>query len=109
MNSLMAKIKKMFGERFDRHPDSGTVMEGFQLPDWSKAAVLCKKMALVRHDLKYLAWDIITYSRKHSWYLVEVNTSGQLMLQVGGLKGIKNEMIKIANDLEFLIPYEMKM
>ena len=105
---LISKGCTEFGERFDCHPDSGIIMEGFQLPDWEEAVNLCKKMALVRPNLKYLAWDL-AYSCKHGWDLVEVNTSGQLMMQAGNLKGIKREMIKIIEDMDFLIPFSMQL
>lgn len=105
---LTSKGCTEFGERFDSHPDSGIVMYGFQLPDWDEAIRLCKKMALIRPNLKYLAWDL-AYSNKNGWDLVEVNTSGQLMMQAGNLLGIKHEMSKIIQDMDLLIPFDMKL
>ena len=93
------------GNRYDYHPDSNIKMEGFKLPDWDQALALCKEAALLTPEIKYLSWDL-AHSDKYGWVIVEVNTCGQMLQQVGNLKGIKSELKEILDQMDLLYPYE---
>ncbi len=45
-------------QSFVRHPDSGKVICGFQIPEWSKVKQLVAEMAQVLPDSRYVGWDI---------------------------------------------------
>lgn len=46
-------------ERFDRHPDSGFIFEGFALRDWEKVTSEIKKYASKTPEYPEIAWDIV--------------------------------------------------
>lgn len=92
------------GNRYDKHPDSQIQLKGFKLPDWDQAIALCKEAALVTPDIKYISWDL-AHSKKYGWVIVEVNTCGQFLQQVGPLKGIKSELREILNNMDLVVPY----
>lgn len=46
------------GKVFEIHPDSNTVIKGFELPDFKEAMDLVKKAASVVSDIGYTGWDI---------------------------------------------------
>ena len=92
------------GNRYEKHPDSQIQLEGFKLPDWEQAIELCKEAALVTPDIKYISWDL-AHSKKYGWVIVEVNTCGQFLQQVGPLKGIKDELREILDNMDLVVPY----
>ncbi|NMP36678.1 MAG: carboxylate--amine ligase [Clostridiales bacterium] len=42
----------------DRHPDSGIVFEGYELPYVKEAVDMCLKAALEVEQIKYVGWDV---------------------------------------------------
>ena len=91
------------GNRYLAHPDSDMVMNGFALPDWEQALLLCKKAANKTPNLKYLAWDL-AHTSDRGWVIVEVNTSGQMLNQIGTLIGTKAELKDIIQNMDLLCP-----
>lgn len=92
------------GSRYEFHPDSGVRMKGFQLPDWEQALAICREAAVLTPDIKYLSWDL-AHSRDNGWMMVEVNTSGQFLQQIGLLRGIKDEIRDVLDRMDLLLPY----
>lgn len=43
---------------FDRHPDTGTEIVGFQIPKWNEVLDFAKKMAKEVKEVRYVGWDI---------------------------------------------------
>ena len=94
-----------FGNRFEYHPDSKVKMEGYKLPDWDKALSMCKEAAKLTPEIKYLSWDL-AHTDAYGWVIVEVNTCGQMVQQVGDRKGIKKELKEILDQMDLVCPYE---
>lgn len=43
---------------FDKHPDTGTPIVGFQIPKWDEILAFAKKMAKEVKEVRYVGWDI---------------------------------------------------
>lgn len=53
------------GARYVKHPDSGTVFVGFQVPLWEDICKTVKEAALVVPSVRYVGWDVaITENNK---------------------------------------------
>ena len=73
-------------KHYNIHPDTGTQIVGFRLPQWSEALSLVRQMALKMEGSTLIAWDI-AYSER-GWLMVEGNAVGswdvlQSNLQIG--------------------------
>lgn len=43
---------------YENHPQTGTKIKGFQLPDWEQALALCEKAAREIPEMGYIGWDV---------------------------------------------------
>lgn len=43
---------------YEVHPDTGTRIQGFQIPFWEETKALCLKAATVVPQMKYIGWDV---------------------------------------------------
>lgn len=78
-----------FGEVVSIHPDTGIVIEGYQIPDWNKLLELVDQLVRVLPEQKYVGWDL-AYSASKGWLLVEGNSGGQFVgPQISMHKGIR--------------------
>lgn len=59
------------GEYFRKHPDSGIVFKGYQIPQWKELSVLVESAHRTLPQQRLLGWDF-AWSEK-GWDLVEVN------------------------------------
>lgn len=79
---------------FLRHPDSGVILPGFQIPEWDKAVELVIELATVLPDIHYAGWDLA--HTDHGWVLVEANACGQFFGQQKSMqKGHKRELMAL--------------
>ena len=46
------------GELFEKHPLTGTIIKGFQIPYWNEAKELVKKAARESTHVRYVGWDV---------------------------------------------------
>ncbi len=46
------------GTVFEKHPTTGTVIKGFQMPFWNEAKELVKKAAKLSTHVRYVGWDV---------------------------------------------------
>lgn len=46
------------GREFEKHPDSGTLFKGFQIPNWSGVLEAVKETALEFPQLRHIGWDV---------------------------------------------------
>lgn len=76
---------------YARHPDSGIVFKGFQVPDWEKLKeILTKTHALIPY-YPYVGWDFALSEK--GWVLVEGNW-GNFLTQYLSRQGIRKEFEK---------------
>jgi hypothetical protein len=50
-------------ERFTRHPESGTLLEGCKVPFWDEVVSLTKRAAVVFYPSRSIGWDIALSNR----------------------------------------------
>ena len=70
---IVAGDKK--GERYEKHPETGELLKGFEIPRWNEAAELVRKLALITPNTRHVGWDLAL--TKDRWILVEANERGQ--------------------------------
>ncbi|MCM1289024.1 MAG: hypothetical protein NC240_12025 [Clostridium sp.] len=56
---------------FDKHPDTGTPIVGFQIPHWHEVLEFARKMAKEVEKVRYVGWDICI--TKNGLAVVEAN------------------------------------
>lgn len=80
------------GDVFSKHPDSGVVFKGFQIPRWEelrRLAIECHKQ-LPEH--KYIGWDFALTN--DGWVMLEGNWGQFLCQQVSGQKPLKKQFVE---------------
>ena len=63
-----------YGERFEKHPDTGIHFKGYQLPELPQLLEICKEMAAMVPYIKYISWDMAHTDR--GWVAIEGNFQG---------------------------------
>lgn len=66
--------------RYEQHPDNGTVFRGYAFPEWDKAVETAVKAAEEISELSYIGWDL-TYTKDCRWIIVEGNARTQFLGQ----------------------------
>ena len=46
------------GNRYERHPMTGTEIPGFQIPFWEEAKAMCMEASQVVPQVRFVAWDV---------------------------------------------------
>ena len=82
-----------FGNTARKHPLSGQIFEGTQLPEWNKLLEMLTEAALELPSLRYIGWDV-AYS-KNGWCIIEGNTNGEFFYQMAFGHGVKKEFEKL--------------
>ena len=82
-----------FGNIVEKHPCSGQIFEGTQLPEWDKLLEMLKEAALALPSLRYIGWDV-AYSAS-GWCIIEGNTNGEFFTQMVFGHGFKREFEKL--------------
>lgn len=77
------------GEIWEKHPDNGIDIKGFQIPKWDEVMILAKECARRMPFFKYIAWDFAL--SKNGWCIMEGNYCGDFMWQLYREKGMKKE------------------
>lgn len=71
-----------------RHPDTGVIFPGFQIPNWNKAIIMVKEAAASLEGIHYAGWDVAFIPGDVC--LVEANPSADpIVLQVPTQRGVK--------------------
>lgn len=79
-----------FGNTYVKHPQTGVVFRGFQIPRWDEAVSLAKDLASLNPRVRYVGWDLAL--RADGWVLVEANNSGEFkVLQIADRRGLREE------------------
>ena len=94
-----------YGNRYKIHPDSGLEIKGFQLPDWDAAIQLCINAASLLKNYGFVSFDLAHTNK--GWDIIEINPSGQLLHQAGTLKGYREDLKLIIEDMDQITPYKI--
>lgn len=90
------------GEIWEKHPDNGIEIKGFQIPKWNELIEMAKECAARMPFFKYIAWDFAL--SKKGWCIMEANYCGDFMWQLYRNKGMKKEFEELIDwkmDKEF--------
>lgn len=82
-----------FGGSFERHPDSGIDLIGFEIPRWNEVIALVTKAAQVLPKVRYVGWDVAV--TKTGCVLIEGNDKGRWSFQIPKQEGYRDEMNSI--------------
>ena len=64
------------GISYEKHPDTGMVFKGFQIPEWEQLKKSVLAMVERADRLRYVGWDLAL--TKDGWIMVEGNSFAQL-------------------------------
>lgn len=82
------------GRSYVKHPESGVVIPGFQVPRWHEAVALVNDLADSNKEVRYVGWDLAL--TEDGWVVVEGNDNGQMLGQMPdktGKRQILEELI----------------
>ena len=83
---------------FEKHPDSGIDIIGFEIPRWKEAISLAKELATVVKGQRYIGWDLALTEK--GWVMVEGNAMSQFVgWQIPTQKGFMAEANNILKEL----------
>ena len=85
------------GNHYLRHPDTGVIFPGFQLPDWDNALKLVEELMYILPEIRYVGWDLA--HTENGWVIVEGNHEGQLVGQMPLHKGCAEDVKQIRRRL----------
>ncbi len=85
-----------WGHTFEKHPDNGCDLIGFEVPRWKEAFQTAEKLALHVPDVHYAGWDMAL--TKNGWVLVEGNPRAQFLFQISEGTGFRDELSIILKD-----------
>lgn len=81
---------------YEKHPDTGVPIRGFQVPEWESLKAFAEEAARMFPDVRYAGWDM-ALSGDRGWLVVEVNCRtqfyGQQMCDEIGKKHDLEELI----------------
>ena len=97
---LLSDGMDLWGNRFERHPDSGKIIKGFQIPHWKECIEVCKNATQVIPETYWAGWDICILPDGRV-ELIEGNSAPDVDggLQAPLKKGIKGAIEKYYKDL----------
>lgn len=75
------------GATFTKHPDTGKVFKGTQIPRWDELLSLVFELARVVPEQKYVGWDLAL--TPEGWCMVEGNDRAMFIGQMAEQKGIR--------------------
>ena len=84
-----------YGHRYKKHPESGVIFNGYQIPDWDKLVDLCKEMARMSPKVRMIGWDL-AYTSESEWIVVEGNSSTEFIgPQSTFLNGVRTDVSEL--------------
>lgn len=79
---------------FEKHPDTGFVFKGYQIPRWDEVVEIVKAAACVLPCVKCIGWDI-TLSVDKGWQIIEGNGYGYItLIQAATQTGMRQKFLK---------------
>lgn len=84
-----------FGHRFEVHPDSGTMLTGFQVPEWDQLLELTEKLARKLPTVRFVGWDLA--HTDEGWCFIEGNAHAQAHFSQIACGGKRKEMIALSH------------
>jgi len=85
------------GNVYLAHPDTGTIFNGAQLPEWDELQTLSEKLAMKTEKINMIGWDFAHTAE--GWVMVEGNDSPHIIAQQMILGGLKETMDKLLHEM----------
>ncbi len=85
------------GGTFERHPDSGINLIGFEIPRWDEVKQLVTKAAQVLPKVRYVGWDVAVTNT--GCVMIEGNDKGRWSFQIPKQEGFRSKMNVILKEL----------
>lgn len=90
------EAENYLGERFSKHPVSGTQLKGYQIPMWDEIIQYVFEMAQF-YSLNYVAWDVAV--ENNGIDLVEANPAGMInVIQIAGASPKKDLILELESE-----------
>lgn len=106
---IISEAVDHFGERAEKHPDTGKVFKGFQYPCWDKILSAVKKMARLIPDMRYIGWDF-SVNNEEKVVLIEMNgIPGENIQQAPDGIGKRAKYERIINEIKDYNKAEMDL
>lgn len=86
-----------WGNSFEKHPDSGVNIIGFEIPRWNEVKALAQEAARMIPKVHYVGWDIAVTTT--GCVLIEGNEKGRWSFQFAKQEGFRDEMNTILKRL----------
>lgn len=80
------------GNKYQKHPESGMVYKGFQIPEWESLIDIATKAHLKMDKHRYIAYDFA--HTDNGWVMIEGNW-GQFLAQFALNKGLRKEFMSL--------------
>lgn len=96
---VVCKACNYRGEKYIKHPNTGVIIPGFQIPAWDDLKEIVHKVALELEKGVLISWDF-SYS-KNGWVIVEVNTGGDwIILQAAQKEPLKSRLYELIDKMK---------
>jgi len=94
-------VDKM-GNRYEFHPETGKLILGIAIPEWSKVIDMCTKAALSYPDAPFVGWDVaVSLTKDGQDHIVQIIEGNDvqcfLLIQAPSCVGLKEKIMKAAN------------
>lgn len=83
------------GNSYDKHPDTGILYFGWQVPQWDKLLHLVEMVHRNMHKHVYVSWDFALSN--NGWVLIEGNWGEFVAQQMTNKRGFKKDFITFLN------------
>lgn len=93
------------GDEYERHPNSGIVFKGFQIPQWGNIKAFCTKAALKEKWVKVCGWDVCVHNDGRLEFIEGNYGTDFDVMQSPLKKGVKRELdalfVKLYGDINY--------
>ena len=84
------------GVSYDKHPETGVQLVGFQVPRWNEALEFVRKAAQVVPTTRVIGWDVAL--SRDGWVLIEANNAGEWVTQEATQHGLRSKVNEILQE-----------
>lgn len=88
--------------RYAEHPDTGLTLKGYQLPEWENMLTMCREMASMEPQNKWIGWDMAHTAK--GWVIIEGNSlSESIGPQSTSQHSIRSELEYYMKDVDLIV------
>ena len=90
------------GRRYVTHPDTGLTLKGYQLPEWERMLAICREMAFMEPNNKWIGWDMAHTDK--GWVIIEGNSLSEAIgPQSTSQHSIRSKLEELMKDVDLII------